>query len=151
MTAFLPGDDLMTESESSRKLFTLEEANRSLVLVRRIVEDVVFEYGRLLDLQETIEAAQQQQDHPQAESARTRVTHTVDRLHVCMEELDCLGVRLQDWSLGVVDFSCVAGGREVRLCWQYGDERILHWHEVDAGCCGRQDIRTLDVCETVVV
>ena len=26
------------------------------------------------------------------------------------------------------------------LCWRYGEDRITHWHEVEAGFAGRQPI-----------
>ena len=43
---------------AKRRLFTTQEANRSLVLVRRIVEDVIANHSALLELQETYEVAQ---------------------------------------------------------------------------------------------
>ena len=31
-------------------------------------------------------------------------------------------------------------GRAVCLCWRLGEESVSHWHEVDAGFSGRQEI-----------
>jgi len=39
-----------------------------------------------------------------------------------------------------LDFSALKNGREVYLCWQYGEDDIQYWHEVEAGFAGRQPI-----------
>jgi hypothetical protein len=51
-----------------------------------------------------------------------------------IEEKGCLVKNLQE---GLVDFPHLKEGREVYLCWKYGEEDIRYWHEVDAGFAGR--------------
>ena len=126
--------------EHARKVFTPDEATRSLVLVRSIVADVVIEHSNLLEEQETIEAAQNGADAGQMHQARQRMLRSVDRLRACMKELDLVGGELLDWSLGVVDFPAVANGREIRLCWQYGEHEVTQWHEVGEDCGRRRRI-----------
>jgi hypothetical protein len=29
----------------------------------------------------------------------------------------------------------------VYLCWQHGEPRVAHWHEIDAGFAGRQPLQ----------
>jgi hypothetical protein len=126
-----------------KRNFTVQEANRALVLVKRIVVDVIFGYSRLLDLQEALETAEAAGSLEQYEATRLGLIRSAGRLRTCLEELDSIGVELKDWSLGVVDFPCLAGGRQVCLCWQYGQDAIQYWHEVDADAAGRQPIGTL--------
>jgi hypothetical protein len=38
------------------------------------------------------------------------------------------------------DFPALRQGREVYLCWKYGEKEIAFWHEVEAGFAGRQPI-----------
>ena len=135
--------DLSALDQSVRRYFTLDEANRSLVFVGRVVADVLFEYSRMLDLQETIEAAHAGRAHGRAEAARREILECVTRLHECLQELACVGAELRDWDLGIVDFACIANGREIRLCWQCGEPEISYWHEMDVRCAGRQGIETL--------
>lgn len=125
------------------RFFTLPEANRALVLVERIVADVLCEYLRLNDLQETIEAAQESGKYDTARAARDELVESVDRVHTHVDELEDVGADLKDWTLGVVDFPCIAGGREVALCWQAGEEGIRFWHDPDAGCAERKPLETL--------
>jgi len=131
-----------------RRYFNVAQAERAIVLVKRIIADVVSWYDRLLDLQETMEAAQSSDEAGQlSESTKSKVARTAERLHSCLLELDDVGVELEDWETGVVDFPCVAGGREVRLCWQYGDKRIKYWHDIHGCPGGRKSIETLPVAD----
>jgi hypothetical protein len=126
-----------------KQSFTLGQANRALVLVRRIVGDVMSQYGRLVDLQETLETAEAAGDTGRYETARRGLARSAGRLRTFLGELEDVGVELEDWELGVVHFPSIAGGRQVCLCWQYGEEEITCWHEVDAGPAGRQPLETL--------
>ncbi len=136
--------------------FNAAQADSALVLIRRIVRDVMDEYDGLVELQETIEAAEYNRhgqivaaagSEGEADLARDRLAVMAMRLHGYLEELDEVGAELRDWAVGVVDFPCVAGGREVRLCWRWGEKRIGHWHEVGACPYGRRPISTLPVAD----
>lgn len=135
--------DIAPRSQKDRKFFTLEQANRSLVLVQRIVGDVVDEYQRLLELEDLIEAAEQSGSRRQLEDARQQLVNTVDVLQGCLEELDTMGVELRDFSRGIVDFPSRHDERPISLCWMHGEETVRHWHEVGASFACRQPISLL--------
>jgi len=126
-----------------RRYFTPDEANSSLVLVRRVVADVIAHYDRLTEIHETVEALETAGRMGQVEEARDELVRSADKIRICLEELEDVGVELRDWALGIVDFPALVDGREVQLCWQAGEQYVEHWHEVD--CChpGRLDIDTL--------
>ena len=44
---------------------------------------------------------------------------------------------------GLVDFYGLRDDRLVYLCWRLGEERITHWHDLDAGVDGRRPIDDL--------
>jgi len=130
------------------RLFTVTQANRSLVLVRRIVNDITQQYTLLGDLQETIEAAQESGRYDQVSVSRNDLLRSVERIQDYVSELDDIGVDLEDWTLGVVHFPCLAGGREVVLCWQQGEDEVGFWHEVDSQFADRKSIDTLPAEQT---
>ena len=134
----------------TKKLFTVDQANRALILVRKIVFDILDDYAQLTDLQETTEAAQQSGEYDRAQRAQNQLIEAVERIQDYVEELDEVGVDLKDWTLGVVDFPSIADGREVALCWQAGESEVAHWHEVDQESC-RQPLETLPVAYAVSV
>jgi hypothetical protein len=46
----------------------------------------------------------------------------------------------KDLELGLVDFLGLVQGREVNLCWRYGEKQIRFWHGLDEGFGGRKPI-----------
>ena len=50
------------------------------------------------------------------------------------------GCVLKSIEEGLVDFPHLKNGREVYLCWKYGEDDIRFWHEVDSGFGGRNPI-----------
>jgi len=60
-----------------------------------------------------------------------------------LKELEEVGVELEEMSLGIVDFPAMAGGREVRLCWQLGQETVQFWHEVGATAATRRSVESM--------
>jgi len=133
-----------------KRLFTPAEANRAIVLIEKIVADVMTEYSRVLDLQEMMEAAEREAPAERREQLRMELLRSAGRLRTFAEELEDIGVELKDWSLGVVDFPSLAGGRQVCLSWRHGDRRVRHWHEVSAGLAGLQPIETLPARDAYV-
>ncbi len=92
---------------SRRKYFTVEQANRSLVLLKRVVADVILGYRELYDLQEALDAAQVGNRGRQACFYSNRLQGVVARLQTCLDERGEVGVEIRDWSLGV---RCVCAG-----------------------------------------
>ena len=131
--------------EVSRRYFTVEQANRALVLVRRIVRDVLEDYQLVLDLQEMLEDRQRHNADAEARQLQRRIIDRVERLQGFSDELIDIGAEVKDWTTGVVDFPAIANGQEVRLCWRYGEPSIAFWHTDDDGCAGRRDVASLPV------
>lgn len=50
------------------------------------------------------------------------------------------GIVIRDIDRGLVDFPAIRDGDEVYLCWELGEERVSHWHELEAGYGGRQPL-----------
>ena len=130
--------------QQARKYFTVEEANRALVLVSRIVSDVVDEYARLLELQEMLEANQRHGPVALLGRLQSEMADSVDRLQEYLIELEEVGVDLRDFGRGLVDFPSRMGGREVCLCWQFGEPRVAFWHEPNEGLAGRRSVAELE-------
>ena len=68
------------------------------------------------------------------------------RFQSLTDEIHAEGCRLKAVGSGLVDFPTVWEGREVYLCWQFGEAEIQHWHELEAGFTGRHPLqhKTID-------
>ncbi len=128
------------------QLFTVDQANRTLPLVRRIVEDLVREHRRRseklveLDLQETSTMARSQTSDVRT-GALGREIHSMERdIEGFERELRELGIEVKDPRIGLVDFPSDLEGRRVLLCWVLGEESVQFWHDENSGYAGRQPL-----------
>lgn len=122
-----------------RRRFTLEQANSSLPLVRRIVGDVVKTHSEATRLQHQLERAAASEKAP-IEATLERAMH---RLEDFVDELSEIGCELKDYQSGLIDFTGRHHGHDVCLCWKLGEERIGYWHELEAGFAGRKPVSML--------
>jgi hypothetical protein len=127
------------------KLFTLAEAERTLPLVRRIVADLMAEYPRWRAAVSRFElltggARADWGETSELVAARDDVTAAAACINRYLKELEAIGCVFKGFDAGLVDFYSLREDRPVFLCWRLGEERITHWHEVDAGFTGRQPI-----------
>jgi len=126
------------------KFFTLAEANRTLPLVKRIVQDIASYYPGWKDLvaQYELVAAKARPDwgeSPEQLSIKAQIDDVARKINGCLVELEQIGCEFKGEE-GLVDFHGTLEGREIFWCWKLGEDRITHWHELDAGFKGRQPI-----------
>ncbi len=129
-----------TTPSRKRRYFTLDEANRALPLVRRVVADLVNTHETATHLHSQLENRSKPQQRAEVEH---QLEKTVDRLTDLVDELNAIGCELKDYRLGLIDFIAKHQGREICLCWMLGEERIDHWHELHTGFQGRQPVEML--------
>lgn len=127
------------------RIFSLTEADQLLPLVRRITADLRDEYGRWRSAVSAYELAVAGLRAGAGESETARIARDeaedqAARVQALVEELQGLGCELKDFERGLVDFYALLDDRLVFLCWHLGEDRITHWHEVNAGYGGRQPI-----------
>lgn len=135
--------------EAQRKFFSVEEANRTLPLVRAIVGDIVNQFGIVQGLSERLESLNKRRrrrnlDDPYTEEfaqSEAELETEQAKLRDFIEELEKLGVELKGPD-GLCDFPSIRDGREVCLCWRLGEPEVLFWHELHAGVAGRQPLKS---------
>lgn len=124
--------------------FTVEQANRTLPLVRRIVEDVVAQFRRWQDRVRELEIVNAGRSEtnpvPRAEELEREIQALAVEIDGFERELVALGIRLADHAVGLVDYPGMVNGREVFLCWRVGEAAVQFWHDKEAGYAGRRPL-----------
>jgi hypothetical protein len=124
--------------------FTVEQANRTLPLVRRIVEDIVREHRRwqdaIVELDLLATASRADQPDPRAVALEREIQAIAREIDAFQEELSKLGIQLKDRRIGLIDFPSRLEGRRVLLCWRLGEPSVQFWHDEDAGYASRQPL-----------
>ena len=124
------------------KFFTVQEANETLMVIRPLLDDVMEIRKKILANQPEAWPAIEKSAGNGGNKALSRMVDDFEKLDALIHQILDTGVQIKDINSGLLDFSAVRDGHEVYLCWQYGEEDIAFWHEIDAGFAGRQPIES---------
>jgi hypothetical protein len=126
---------------SEKRYFSVEEANQLIPRIAGIVEHLRESRKRLLTSRPTAEAVAQKAGGNGGGRDSTGYFSAYSQTYGRgLAHLDALGVLVKDIERGLIDFPHWRQGREVYLCWQYGETRIDYWHDTDSGYSGRQPL-----------
>jgi hypothetical protein len=129
--------------------FSVDEANDLIPVlevrfakVMQLRTQLRLAYQQLEELGEpaTAETVHRTGGPPELVSARGRFRGLVEALTEELGEIEQLGVSVKDVDIGLCDFLGQREGRDVWLCWQYGEKRVAFWHDLEAGFAGRQPL-----------
>jgi hypothetical protein len=109
----------------SKTMFTVDEANRTLPLVRSIVGDVAERWNELVRVREEYGNSSPEHDRIMRELAEY------------IQELKVIGCHLKDFEHGLVDFPSVIDGQEVQLSWKLGESEVTHMIAGDGDSASR--------------
>ena len=128
-----------------RTLFTVEEANQVLPLVRSIVRDVVNDFRELRNAGRErraleVESAGSRGAARLIEELKDKVNEYSARIEGYLRELSDLGLEVRDLELGLVDFPSLIDGEPAYLSWRLGEEDVSWWHPADKGFSDRAPV-----------
>jgi len=124
------------------QFFALQQANETLKIIRPLMDEVQQIRQKIMENQPEAWPAIEKSVGNGGNRALSNMVLDFERLDKLVHHILDTGVQIKDINLGLLDFSALKDGREVYLCWQYGEGEIAFWHEVDAGFAGRQSIDT---------
>jgi hypothetical protein len=131
------------------RLFTLEEANAELTLLRPLLQRVVEERRKLAELAAELDDVQGvvagnggRMDPSRIRRLREAAARSAARIAELVEEIQGAGVQMKDLDRGLVDFPAEhpASGETVLLCWELGEPEVGHWHGLEEGFAGRKPL-----------
>jgi hypothetical protein len=129
------------------RLFTIEQANAMLPLVRAITTDLATLAKDVVERRHRLALLTSGRDPKPGDPYSDELSHMESelerdalRLQEYVDELRELGVEPKGAVEGLVDFPCQIDGRTVFLCWRLGEPEVLYWHEIDGGFAGRQPL-----------
>jgi hypothetical protein len=134
---------------SGQRHFSVAEANS-------LIPALEARFGEIMQLRGQLRATQEELERlgepPTAETlartdgalplvrARGRFRALLEAIAEELQAIDEMGVTVKDFDIGLCDFLGERQGREVWLCWQYGEKRVAYWHDLDAGFAGRRPV-----------
>src|SRR5436190_13607545 len=138
---------MAVEEYKPTRLFTIDQANAMLPLVRAITtdlaglaKDVVERRHRLALLTSGRDLKPGDPYSDELAQMEADLERDAKSLQGYVDELRELGVEPKGAVEGLVDFPCKMEGRVVYLCWKLGEPEVLYWHDLDSGFGGRQPL-----------
>jgi len=122
------------------KYYTPKEANKALTKIRPMVEEMMNISDKVRAHQPEYWSVMQKTAGNGGNPELSRLLPEFDRLDALLHQIQDMGIEVKDLTVGLVDFVAIHDGREVYLCWKFGEESIEYWHELDGGFQGRRPI-----------
>ena len=120
-----------------KRFFTVEEARQLLPSLKELMGQVMVISHRLEKYRDVVQELADSASSNTGGPEGTAYLDIVISLQSCLTQLQETGCVLKSLQDGLVDFPHLKEGREIYLCWKYGEEDIRFWHEVDEGFAGR--------------
>ncbi len=132
----------------AERYFTVAEVEALIPRLDRIMSRVMSANAEASQARERLQAEQQRialaggglLDRRAWRADKDRIERLTAELQQGLGEIVDLGGAPKDLGLGLVDFLHLREGREVNLCWKYGEREIRHWHGLDEGYAGRKPL-----------
>ena len=134
----------MDSSSPYSRLFTINEANALLPIVRPTIGRLL-EIIRRLRVQSEIVIRAEQID-PETPNLMRRlqqngeIADLIKQINDAVNEVQQHGCVCKGVEQGLLDFPCQLGEEIVFLCWQYGEPEITYWHKIEDGFAGRRPL-----------
>ena len=131
------------------RIFTQEEANDALEVVRPLVERLVaarrrFVHvaGRLGQVEGRVAGNGGGLDPERVRDLQEKAAEVGAEIAVLVGELEAAGVQVKDLDQGLIDFPArhPESDETVLLCWHLGEEDVRYWHGVEEGFAGRKPL-----------
>jgi len=124
----------------SMRYFTLDEANALLPELEPLV-------GRLLELRARVTHESRSMGEVLSDlrsnvggPGASRLVKEFEEIELLIRRVQSYGCVVKSLEAGLLDFLCERDGRDVFLCWRYGESSIQFFHELHLGYSGRQAV-----------
>ena len=122
------------------KYFTVEEANALLPTLEPLLKEVLDRRARIsLAVQEEKTLLSDFQSNIGSKTTSDIVQDFI-AIEMLLDEIRSYGCTVKDINAGLLDFLCDRNGRDVFLCWKYGEPEVGYYHELHTGFHGRQPV-----------
>lgn len=123
-----------------QRYFTVREANEILAGIRPLMDEIQTIRREILARQPDVWPVVERAAGNGGSQTASKLVREFERLDALVHQVQETGALFKDINLGLLDFPALKDGREVYLCWKYGEGDIAFWHEIESGYAGRQPI-----------
>jgi hypothetical protein len=123
------------------KVFDLDTARETLVVIKPIVEEI---NAKRMELTEAYERLQEEQDPLERMYLESHIKDLDAAIDSLFRKIEALGGVIKGIDPILVDFLSFHKNRYIWLCWKEDEDTIMYWHELNEGFAGRKPISLLE-------
>ncbi len=120
--------------------FTVDEANEILPEIDSLMEKLQARRTKMIEIRKDIIQLLKSQRSDFGGRIPSDLVNDFIAIEKLADEIRSHGCIIKDLNTGLVDFLSKREGREVYLCWRYGEPKVEYFHELHTGFRGRQQI-----------
>ncbi len=124
----------------SAKYFTVAEANALLPKIEPIMARLLEKRAKAVRQYQQIEPLLSDLHLDIGGPIPTQMTQDFVAINQMIAQLQTMGCVVKDINIGLLDFLCDRNGRDVYLCWRYGEPEVSFFHDLHTGFNGRQPV-----------
>ena len=120
--------------------FTLEEANTIITQIRPLMAELLKRRARVVSHRPYLHNIVEDFHSNTGSALATSVAldfFTIERL---LDQIRAHGCVIKDINVGLIDFLTERDGREVFLCWRYGEDAVAFYHDLHTGFNSRRPV-----------
>lgn len=122
------------------KRFTLAEANELIPQIQPLMGRLLDHQARLATLYQPLQPLLQKAALNVGSIEISALTAEMAEMEELITTIRAFGCFVKDIKVGLIDFLAEINGREVYLCWRYGEPEITHYHDLESGFNGRRPL-----------
>ena len=120
--------------------FTVEEANSLIGEIEPLMNQLLDRRAKVVESRHDVAELLDSQSSDIGGRAASELVQDFIAIEQLARKIRSYGCILKDLNVGLVDFLAQRDGREVYLCWRYGEPRVDFYHELHTGFRGRQHL-----------
>jgi hypothetical protein len=126
------------------RFYSIDQANARLLDLEPLLRKLKAERDAVATAQRELASFRQTNGNAhhadELKAREERIRETIFRMERRVAQIVEWDVTLRDIETGLVDFPALVNGRQVCLCWRFGEDAVDWWHEVEAGFAGRRPL-----------
>jgi len=119
------------------RYFTRKEADEVLPELKSLMAQLLEQRAKAVRMSRQLESLFEKPHLDFGGPVPTALAQDFVVIENLLTQIRSYGCVVKNLEAGLIDFLTKINGRDVYLCWRYGEERIAYYHELHTGFQGR--------------
>jgi len=120
------------------RYFTREEANEILTELKPLVAQLLERRAKAVRMSRQLDKLFAEPHIDFGGPVPTELSQDFLIIENLLAQIKSYGCVIKNLEAGLIDFLAKIDGRDVYLCWRYGEEQVAYYHELHTGFQGRK-------------